>query len=121
LLEEYEALWAFLRGSGIQPTSNTPGRLRHAVIMRKIQLGTHSDQGSRWIERPARSARPTASKTAFRSNTSSTWPSPPTTDVRIGDEEEISPSRTALRSDVPLWCNLPKLPATPAQFRASSS
>ncbi len=33
-------------------TNNTAERaLRHAVIMRKVQLGTQSDRGSRWIER----------------------------------------------------------------------
>ncbi len=33
-------------------TNNAAERaLRHAVIMHKVQLGTQSDQGSRWVER----------------------------------------------------------------------
>ena len=52
LLEEYEALWTFCEVPGIEPTNNAAERaLRHVVIMRKTQLGTHSDEGSRWIER----------------------------------------------------------------------
>jgi len=52
LLEEYEALWTFCEIQGIDPTNNVAERaLRHAVIMRKIQLGTQSEKGSRWIER----------------------------------------------------------------------
>jgi len=36
----------------VEPTNNTAERaLRHAVIMRKVQLGTQSERGSRWIER----------------------------------------------------------------------
>jgi len=39
-------------GIGIDPTNNAAERaLRHAVIMRKTQLGTQSERGSRWIER----------------------------------------------------------------------
>jgi len=52
LLEEYGALWTFCEIPDIDPTNNAAERaLRHAVIMRKIQLGTHSERGSRWIER----------------------------------------------------------------------
>ncbi len=52
LLDEYDALWTFCEAPGIDPTNNAAERaLRHAVIMRKTQLGTHSDRGSRWIER----------------------------------------------------------------------
>ena len=52
LLCEYEALWTFCEAPGIDPTNNAAERaLRHAVIMRKTQLGTQSDRGSRWIER----------------------------------------------------------------------
>ncbi|MCA1680544.1 MAG: IS66 family transposase [Actinobacteria bacterium] len=52
LLEEYEALWTFCEAPGIEPTNNRAERaLRHAVIMRKTQLGTQSDAGSRWVER----------------------------------------------------------------------
>ncbi len=52
LLEEYEALWTFCEVPGIDPTNNAAERaLRHGVILRKIQLGTQSESGSRWIER----------------------------------------------------------------------
>ncbi len=52
LLEEYQALWTFCEVPGIDPTNNAAERaLRHGVILRKIQLGTQSDSGSRWIER----------------------------------------------------------------------
>jgi transposase len=52
LLDEYDALWTFCDVPGIEPTNNAAERaLRHAVIMRKTQLGTQSDRGSRWIER----------------------------------------------------------------------
>ena len=52
LLDEYEALWTFGEVPGVEPTNNAAERaLRHAVIMRKVQLGTQSDRGSRWIER----------------------------------------------------------------------
>ncbi len=54
LLEEYDALWTFcdVQNVDIPLTNNTAERaLRHAVIMRKIQLGTHSEQGNRWVER----------------------------------------------------------------------
>ena len=52
LLDEYEALWTFCEVEGVDPTNNAAERaVRHAVIMRKIQLGTQSERGSRWIER----------------------------------------------------------------------
>lgn len=52
LLDEFDALWTFSEVPGIDPTNNAAERaLRHAVIMRKTQLGTHSEHGSRWIER----------------------------------------------------------------------
>ena len=54
LLEEYEALWTFcdVPDLAIDPTNNAAERaVRHAVLMRKIQGGTQSDRGSRWIER----------------------------------------------------------------------
>jgi transposase len=54
LLEEYEALWTFcdVPAIGIDPTNNAAERaVRHAVLMRRLQGGTQSDQGSRWIER----------------------------------------------------------------------
>lgn len=54
LLEEYEALWTFcdVRDLQIDPTNNVAERaVRHAVLQRRIQGGTQSDRGSRWIER----------------------------------------------------------------------
>jgi len=52
LLAEYEALWTFCEVPDVTPTNNTAERaLRGAVIMRKVQGGTQSEQGNRWIER----------------------------------------------------------------------
>ncbi len=54
LLEEYDALWTFcdVPDLEIDPTNNAAERaVRHAVLMRRLQGGTQSDQGSRWIER----------------------------------------------------------------------
>jgi len=52
LLEEYDALWTFCEVAGIEPTNNVAERaLRHGVLLRKIQLGTQSQNGNRWIER----------------------------------------------------------------------
>jgi transposase len=61
LLEEYEALWTFVDvpDLAIDPTNNAAERaVRHAVLMRKIQGGTQSQRGSRWVER-IQSARET--------------------------------------------------------------
>jgi len=54
LLDEYDALWTFcdVQDIEIPLTNNAAERaLRHAVIMRKVQLGTQSEQGNRWVER----------------------------------------------------------------------
>jgi len=52
LLEEWQALWTFCEVPDIPLTNNAAERaLRHAVIMRKIQGGTQSEQGDHWIER----------------------------------------------------------------------
>jgi len=54
LLDEYDALWTFceVENINIPVTNNAAERaLRHAVIMRRIQLGTQSEQGNRWVER----------------------------------------------------------------------
>ena len=52
LLDEYDALWTFCEVPGIDPTNNAAERaVRHGVLLRKIQLGTQSDNGNRWIER----------------------------------------------------------------------
>jgi transposase len=54
LLEEYDALWTFcdVEDLEIPLTNNAAERaLRHAVLMRRIQGGTQSRQGNRWVER----------------------------------------------------------------------
>jgi len=52
LWEHREALWTFVRVAGVEPTNNSAERaLRPAVILRKTSFGTHSDHGSRFIER----------------------------------------------------------------------
>jgi hypothetical protein len=52
LLSEEQALWTFCEVPGIDLTNNAAERaVRHAVIMRKVQLGTQSERGSRWVER----------------------------------------------------------------------
>jgi transposase len=54
LLEEYDALWTFCDVHDLQiPITNNAAEraLRHAVILRRVQGGTQSDRGSRWIER----------------------------------------------------------------------
>ncbi len=49
--EEYEEE-LFCEVAGVPLTNNPAERaLRHAVIMRKVQLGTQSQEGNRWIER----------------------------------------------------------------------
>ncbi|MGO9971927.1 MAG: IS66 family transposase [Solirubrobacteraceae bacterium] len=54
LLEEYDALWTFCDVEDLHiPMDNNAAEraLRHAVILRRVQGGTQSEQGSRWIER----------------------------------------------------------------------
>lgn len=54
LLEEYDALWTFcdVQDIAIPLTNNAAERaLRHAVLLRRIQGGTQSQQGNRWVER----------------------------------------------------------------------
>lgn len=48
-----ESLWAFIENPDeIEPTNNRAERAqRHAVLYRKISLGTQSDAGSRFVER----------------------------------------------------------------------
>ena len=49
---EFDTLTIFLVIPGVEPTNNLAERsLRHAVVMRKISLGTSSEAGRRWIER----------------------------------------------------------------------
>lgn len=48
----FPALWLFVERQGVQPTNNAAERaLRHAVLWRKISGGTHSELGSRFVER----------------------------------------------------------------------
>jgi transposase len=54
LLAEFDALWTFcdVQDMQIPVTNNAAERaLRHAVILRRVQGGTQSEHGSRWIER----------------------------------------------------------------------
>ena len=54
LLDEYDALWTFCEVTDIEiPVTNNAAEraLRHAVLLRRIQGGTQSEQGNRWVER----------------------------------------------------------------------
>lgn len=52
LLKRRRALWTFLRVEGVEPTNNTAERaVRHGVLCRKTSQGTHSEEGSRFVER----------------------------------------------------------------------
>ncbi len=54
LLEEYAALWTFCDVQDLQiPVTNNAAEraLRHAVLLRRIQGGTQSQQGNHWVER----------------------------------------------------------------------
>jgi transposase len=52
LLRRWEALFAFCRIEGIEPTNNAAERaLRHAVLWRKGSFGSRSDEGCRFVER----------------------------------------------------------------------
>jgi transposase len=52
ILKLFPAMWTFVRVEGIEPTNNAAERaIRHAVIWRKICFGTHSEEGSRFVER----------------------------------------------------------------------
>ncbi len=47
-----DALFTFVRHADVPPTNNAAERaVRHAVILRKTSFGTHSEAGSRFIER----------------------------------------------------------------------
>ncbi|MCA9117131.1 MAG: transposase, partial [Planctomycetaceae bacterium] len=44
-------MWAFLDQEGVEPTNNAAERsLRHAVIWRKLSVGTQSAGSSRFLE-----------------------------------------------------------------------
>jgi transposase len=52
LLKRVDAFWTFLYVEGVEPTNNGAERaVRHGVLCRKISHGTHSEDGSRFIER----------------------------------------------------------------------
>lgn len=52
LLALEPAMWAFVRVPGVEPTNNMSERaIRPAVPRRKISFGTHSEDGSRFVER----------------------------------------------------------------------
>ncbi len=52
ILKVEPALWLFVERKGIEPTNNIAERtLRHAVMWRKSSGGTHSELGSRFVER----------------------------------------------------------------------
>lgn len=52
LLDEFEALWTFVRNDRVDPTNNAAERaIRPAVLWRKSSFGTWSAQGSRFAER----------------------------------------------------------------------
>ena len=52
LLRHFDSLWTFVRVRGVEPTNNPAEQvIRHAVIIRKISGGTHSEAGSRFVER----------------------------------------------------------------------
>lgn len=52
ILKLADSLWTFVYVDGVEPTNNLAERdLRHAVIWRKTSFGTHSENGSRFVER----------------------------------------------------------------------
>ncbi len=52
ILDLEPAMWTFARVPGVEPTNNASERaLRPGVLMRKTSFGTHSEDGSRFIER----------------------------------------------------------------------
>ena len=52
LLRVFPAMWLFVDEEGVEPTNNGAERaVRHGVLWRKISHGTHSDHGSRFVER----------------------------------------------------------------------
>ena len=52
LLQRWPALWTFTAVPGVEPTNNHAERgLRGAVILRKLSLGSQSEDGERTIER----------------------------------------------------------------------
>ena len=51
LLKRRQALWTFVRHAGVEPTNNAAERaIRPGVLWRKGSFGTHSPEGSRFVE-----------------------------------------------------------------------
>jgi transposase len=51
ILKRRQALWTFVRHAGVEPTNNAAERaIRPGVLWRKGSFGTHSAQGSRFVE-----------------------------------------------------------------------
>ena len=52
MLKVFPAFWTFVRVAGVEPTNNAAERaLRPVVLYRKGCFGTHSEKGSRFVER----------------------------------------------------------------------
>jgi transposase len=52
MIKVWPAFWLFVERKGVQPTNNAAEReVRHGVLWRKISGGTHSELGSRFVER----------------------------------------------------------------------
>lgn len=52
LLAHFDAMWTFVYREGVEPTNNAAElRIRHPVLWRKMSHGTHSPEGSRFVER----------------------------------------------------------------------
>lgn len=52
LLKHFGALWTFVHHEGVEPTNNEAEQtVRHGVLLRKVSGGTHSEEGSRFMER----------------------------------------------------------------------
>jgi len=51
ILTRRQALWTFVRHAGVEPTNNAAERaIRPGVLWRKGSFGTHSPEGSRFVE-----------------------------------------------------------------------
>ena len=49
--KRHQALWTFVHLEGVEPTNNAGERaIRSGVLWRKVSFGTHSPQGSRFVE-----------------------------------------------------------------------
>lgn len=52
LAKHFDAMWTFVYCEGVDPTNNAAElRIRHGVLWRKTSYGTHSAEGSRFVER----------------------------------------------------------------------